>query len=61
MFRVLVVVAVAALPVIVLGLAVGALAGAILLVAELGLGVWWLARRLLTDRDGAANGPSDGA
>lgn len=56
MFRVLVVVAVAALPVIVLGLIVGPLAGAILLVAEVGFGVWWIARRLRAGRDEAAGG-----
>lgn len=42
MFRVVVIIGVAALPVIIVGLAVGPLAGAILLAIELAAGVWLL-------------------
>ncbi len=49
MFRVLVIVAIAALPVIALGLLIGPLPAAILLLAELGYAVYWVIRRLVSD------------
>ena len=50
MFRVLVVVVVAAVPVVLAALLVGPVLGLVVLGVELGVGIWWLWRALRTRR-----------